>query len=191
MRRDAMVLGILLSAAAAIRASEVPNLAGSWTLASIDVGRGAQPVLPGYVMNIQQTGNVITFDSPATATRRAVTTLTIDPLKSTTDKKGVAVAVRIENQTLIVEEKRPGGCQWFRYSDSGRREEMVMPDNPANCVPRVLRSTYRVSADGATLEVTKLKTPTVRTFSTVAGGSTDDEVRSLAVRDGRWVFKRQ
>ena len=59
MRRDAIVLGILLSAAAVIRADEVPNLAGSWMLTSIDVGRGAQPVLSGYVLNVQQTGTVI------------------------------------------------------------------------------------------------------------------------------------
>jgi hypothetical protein len=185
MRRSAIVLGVLLSGVATIRADDVPNLAGSWMLTGIDVGDGERPVASGYVLHVRQTGTVLTLDRPATATRRTVVSITIDPLTTTTDKKGYATTVRIENQALIVEEKRPGGCQWFSAPETGPAARAPS----INCVPLALRSTYRVSADGATLEMTKLQTPL--TGGVPTRGASDDEVRSLAERDGRWVFTRQ
>jgi len=194
MRRSAIAIVVLLLGARAMRADDVPNLAGSWVLTGIDVGDGERPVASGYVLHVQQTGTVLTLDSPATATRRTVVSITIDLLTTTTDKKGYATTVRVENQALIVEEKRPGGCQWF---NSPETTGQAGPRPSINCVPRVLRTTYRVSADGATLEVTKLDT----TLGGGGGGGINtrgaadrvdpDVVRSLAERDGRWVFKRQ
>jgi hypothetical protein len=196
MRRSAIVLGVLLLGAATIRADEVPNLAGSWMLTGIDIGTGERPVLSGYVLNVRQTGTEIMLDSPVGATRRIVKTFTIDPRK--TEKSGVTTTISVENQALVVEEKHRSGCLWSSAPATGQRSELTMPNDLANCTARVLRSTYRVSADGMTLEVTKVEAPTGGTggggIGGLGGGTrgfTDEDVRSLAERDGRWVFKRQ
>lgn len=191
MGRATIVLGILLFGVATIRAEEVPNLAGKWMLTSIDIGTGQKPVLSGYVVNIQQSATTITLDTPAGATRRTVKTVTIDPRK--TEKSGVTTTVSVDNQALVVEEKSRAGCRWGSSPAAGQGSQQTVPNELANCTPRVLRSTYRVSADGTTLEVTKVETPKNGSGSVGPGtrGATDDEVRDLAERDGRWVFKRQ
>ena len=169
MRAETLALSVLLAATAAvgIRADAVPNLSGTWLLVNVTIGRDQRPVPANYVLTVRQQGPDISVETESDGVPHHVTRFTIGARKATINN-GMETKGRVEKQTLIIEEKSLRACgleNFFadtreeRRSNNGdgsaSRRAMLNYSIEPICVNPVRRSTYRVSDDGATLEVAK------------------------------------